>query len=103
MLCQGGFLGHCGAWQQRSASGHPANAHERNQSVAAVSLCYDMLVPGKFYDSICLHQLMTSMATLSFHPAIIVMTFTMYLAPRFLRGLGSVADLVYLANSILQG
>ena len=31
------------------------------------------------------------------------MTFTMYLAPRFLRGLGSVAEPIYPANSILHG
>ena len=36
------------------------------------------------------------MLALSFHPAIIVMTFTMYLAPRFLRGLGSVAEPIIL-------
>ena len=63
-------------------------------------VCWDL---EKFYDSICLHRLVTSMVALSFLPAIIVMTFTMYLAPRFLRGLGSVAEPICPANSILQG
>ena len=63
-------------------------------------VCWDL---EKFYDSICLHRLIASMLALSFPPAIIVMTFTMYLAPRFLRGLGSVAEPIYPANSILQG
>ena len=63
-------------------------------------VCWDL---ENFYDSICLLRLMTSMVNLSFRPAIIVMSFTMYLAPRFLRGLGSVAEPMYPANSILQG
>ena len=63
-------------------------------------VCWDL---EQFYDSICLHRLITSMLALSFLPATIVMTFTMYLAPRFLRGLGSVAEPIYPANSILQG
>ena len=40
-------------------------------------VCWDL---EKFYDSICLHRLITSMVALSFPPAIIVMTFTMYLS-----------------------
>ena len=44
----------------------------------------------KLCDSICLHRLLTSMVSLSFPPAI-VFAYTMYLSPRFLRGLGSVA------------
>ena len=71
--------------------------------MAAVSTCYGVLGLGKIYGSICLHRLIASMLALSFLPAIIVMTFTMYLAPRFLRGLGSVAEPIYPANSILQG
>ena len=63
-------------------------------------VCWDL---ENFYDSICLHRLIASMLALSFPPAIIVMTFTMYLAPRFLRGLGSVAEPIYPANSNLQG
>ena len=98
-----GFLGHYSTWQQRPTSGDPANAHERNQPIAAVSICYGVLGLGKFYDSICLHRLIASMLALSFPHAIIVMTFTMYLAPRFLRGQGSVAEPIYPANSILQG
>ena len=43
------------------------------------------------------------MVNLSFTLAIIVMTFTMYLAPRFHSGLGSVSELIYPANSIFQG
>ena len=60
-------------------------------------VCRDL---EKFYDSICLHWLLTSMVSMSFPPAIIVLADTMYLSPRFLRGLGSVA---LPTNSILQG
>ena len=63
-------------------------------------VCWDL---EKLYDSICLHRLIASMLALSFPLATIFMTFTMYLAPRFLRGLGSVAEPIYPANSILQG
>ena len=73
--------------------------NQRLQYLFAV-VCWDL---EKFYDSICLHRLIASMLALSCPPAIIVMTFTMYLAPRFLRGLGSVAEPIYPANSILQG
>ena len=53
-------------------------------------VCWDL---GKFYDSICLQRLITSIIALSFPPAIIVMTFIMYLAPRLWSGLGRGTDL----------
>ena len=76
--------------------------NETNQwlQFRSAMVCWDL---ENFYNSICLHRLIASMLALSFLPAIIVMTFTMYFAPRFLRGLGSVAEPIYPANSILQG
>ena len=63
-------------------------------------VCWDL---EKLYDSICLHRLLTSKVSLSFPPAISVVAYTMYLSPRFLRGLGSVASPIFPTNSVLQG
>ena len=63
-------------------------------------VCRDL---EKFYGSICLHRLLTFMVSLSLPSAIIVLAYNMYLSPRFLRGLGSVASPIFPANTILQG
>ena len=87
----------------RGSSALRAGIQRMLMNQTTISNFYGVLGLGKFYYSICLLRLIASMLALSFHPAIIVMTFTMYLAPRFLRGLGSVAEPIYPANSFLQG